>query len=410
MKEAIHVLYGFVVILLLTSCGNSEKKTNKTIAPESPVKAEAIKPIINVYIENSGSMDGYVKGVTEFEQAVYNYLTDIKISQFSDSLNLFYINSEIIPQGSDISDFIEKLEPTNFKIKGGSRGTTDISNLLKSVLTETGSNEIAILVTDGIFSPGLGKDAEQYLVNQQIGIKSNMADYLKKYPNSAVVIYQLLSKFDGWYYNREDSKIKIEEQRPYYIWIIGETDHLNELIRKVPESKFKGSGIKHTFSITKRLKAVDYAIKRGSGNFDLDKKEPKTTINNLKKETRGKRNNVRFSVNVNFSGFLLSDNYLTDPSNYELNNKDFHLTINKAVPNNSGYTHQLNFESPSVHKGIISVKLKTQIPQWVEEINDSIGIVPVKGKTYGIKYQIHGIYEAFTMSNNYYTEIKIKID
>jgi len=101
---------------------------------------------------------------------------------------------------------------------------------------------------------------------------------------------------------------------------------------------------------------------------------------------------------------------LTDPSNYELNNKDFQLTINKAVPNNSGYTHQLNFESPSVHKGIISVKLKTQIPQWVEEINDSTGIVPVKGKTYGIKYQIHGIYEAFTMSNDYYTEIKIKID
>ena len=54
-------------------------------------------------------MDGYVKGVTEFEQAVYNYLTDIKISQFSDSLNLFYINSDIIPQGSDISDFIKNL-------------------------------------------------------------------------------------------------------------------------------------------------------------------------------------------------------------------------------------------------------------------------------------------------------------
>jgi hypothetical protein len=46
----------------------------------------------------------------------------------------------------------------------------------------------------------------------------------------------------------------------------------------------------------------------------------------------------------------------------------------------------------------------------VEEINDSTGIVPVKGKTYGIKYQIHGIYEAFTLSNDYYTEIKIKID
>ena len=78
--------------------------------PIKPVDNEVIKPqAVNVYIENSGSMDGYVKGVTEFEQAVYNYLTDIKISQFSDSLNLFYINSDIIPQGSDISDFIKNL-------------------------------------------------------------------------------------------------------------------------------------------------------------------------------------------------------------------------------------------------------------------------------------------------------------
>jgi len=410
MKEAIHLLQGFVVILLLTTCGNSGNKTNGKIILKVPVKVVAIKPTVNVYIENSGSMDGYVKGVTEFEQAIYNYLTDIKISQFSDSLNLFYINSEIIPQGSDISDFIEKLEPTNFKIKGGSRGTTDISNLLKSVLTETSSNEIAILVTDGIFSPGLGKDAEQYLVNQQIGIKSNMANYLKRYPNSAVVIYQLLSKFDGWYYNREDSKIKIKEQRPYYIWIIGETDLLNELIRKVPESKFKGSGVQNVFSITGGPKKVDYAIKRGSGNFVLDKKEPKTTIENLKKDTKGKQNAVRFSVNANLSGFLLSDDYLMDVSNYELNNKDFALAIGKAASNNLGYTHQLNLQSGNVHKGIVSVKLKTRIPEWVEEINDSIGMVPVKGKTYGIKYQIHGIYEAFTITNNYYTEIKIKIN
>jgi len=410
MNKAIHVLYGFVVILLLTSCGNSGKKTNNNNAPKDSVKDEIIRPTVNVYIENSGSMDGYVKGVTEFEQAVYNYLTDIKISQFTDSLNLFYINSDIIPQGSDISDFIEKLEPTNFKNKGGSRGTTDISNLLKCVLTETCPNEIAILVTDGIFSPGKGKDAEQYLVNQQIGIKSNMAAYLKNYPNSAVVIYQLSSQFDGLYYNHEDYGTKINEQRPYYIWIIGETDLINDLITKVPENKFKGSGVQNVFSITGGPRLVDYAVKMGSGNFDLDKQEPKTTIENLKKETKGKQNSARFSVNVNLSGFLLSDNYLRDISNYELNNKDFALTICNSVSNSFGYTHQLNFESGSVHKGVISVKLKTLIPQWVEEKNDSIGTAPVKGKTYGIKYQIHGVYEAFTISNNYYTEIKIKIN
>jgi hypothetical protein len=414
MNKVIQALYVIAVIILLASCGNSGKKTNEKTPPKDTIIVEKIKPTVNVYIENSGSMDGYVKGVTEFEQTVYNYLTDIKISQFADSLNLFYINSDIIPQGSDISDFIEKLEPTTFKNRGGKRGTTDISNLLKSVLDETKPNEIAILVTDGIFSPGKGKDAEQYLVNQQIGIKSNMAEYLQKYQNSSVIIYQLSSQFDGLYYNHEDTGTKINEQRPYYIWVIGENKLLNALVQKVPESKFKGNGVQNVFSITGGPKAVDYAVKMGSGNFDLDKKEPKTTIINLKKVNRSggcsrTSGKVKFSVNANLSGFLLSENYLCDTTNYELNNKNYRLTISNAVSNNFGYTHQLNFESGNVHKGVISVKLKTQIPQWVEEKNDSFGTTPVKGKTYGIKYQILGVYEAFTISNNYYTEIKINI-
>jgi hypothetical protein len=206
MKKALIIL--FSIALFLTACGNN-KKSGKGIASANNTYVRNViealnKPVVNVYIENSGSMNGYVKGVTEFEQAVYNYLTDIKISGISDSLNLFYINSEVIPQGSDIEDFILKLEPQSFQKKGGDLGTSDIANVLKSVLSETQENEITILVTDGIFSPGKGKDASQYLVNQQIGIKNSMAEYLKLYPNTAVILYKLSSQFSGYYYNKED--------------------------------------------------------------------------------------------------------------------------------------------------------------------------------------------------------------
>lgn len=402
------------IIVFLPSCGNNRKSGNVNASPPtSSSKQKTVfitKPIVNVYIENSGSMNGYVKGVTEFEQAVYNYLTDIKISEITDSLNLFYINNKVIPQGSDIEDFILKLEPSSFQAKGGDLGTSDISNVLKSILSETKENEIAILVTDGIFSPGIGKDAAQYLVNQQIGIKNNMAEYIKLYPNTAIVVYQLSSQFDGYYYNREDSKTYIKSQRPFYIWVIGQLEHLNKLCHKVPESKFKGSGIQNVFSITAGNKAVDYAVKMGSGKFDLDKSAPKTTIKNLRKDTRGKQNTARFSVNANLSWFLLDDKYLQGVYNYEISNKDFNLTINKAVSKDFGYTHQLNFSSGSVHKGIVSVKLKTQIPQWVEDLNDNDGSRSIDGKTYGIKYQINGIYEAFTFNNNFYTELKININ
>ncbi len=412
MKKTFIIL--FAIVLFLPACGNKRKSGNIIASPPSPnskpILATSTKPTVNVYVENSGSMDGYVKGITEFEQAVYNYLTDIKISDFTDSMNLFYINSDIIPQGSDISDFIKKLEPSNFSIRGGNRGTSDISNVLKSVLAETQKNEIAILVTDGIFSPGRGKDADQYLVNQQIGIKNTMAEYLKLHPNTAVKMYQLSSQFDGYYYNREDTKTYIKSQRPFFIWVIGHVEQIDKLCREVPDSKFKGGGVKNIFSITAGNRMVNYAIKIGSGKFDLNKKSPKTTINNYQIDTKGRLNMARFSVNADLSGFLLDDNYLHNISNYEISNKDFDVSINKTVNNNFGYTHILNFSSKSVHKGILSIKLIPHIPQWVEDVNDNDGSIPIEGKTYGIKYQIHGIYEAFTFYNDFYTEIKININ
>lgn len=421
MKKTLIIL--FSVVLFLTACGNNRKSksgiTSTKIASANTIMETSFKPTINVYIENSGSMDGYVKGATEFEQAVYNYLTDIKISKFTDSLNLNYINSDIIPQGSDISDFIEKLEPSTFKIKGGNRGVSDISNVLKSILGETQGNEIAILVTDGIFSPGRGKDASEYLLNQQIGIKSTIAEYLEKQPSAALVVYQLSSKFtsqkgktpneDICYYNKEDKKIFIEAQRPFYIWLIGPMKQLDELRSKVSYSRFKGSGIQNTFSITCGNREVNYAVKMGSGKFNLDKKSPKNTIKNLEKDTRGRQNTARFAVNANLSGFLLDNDYLKNNSNYDWSSKDFNLAISEAANNPFGYTHQLNLSSESVHKGTISIKLKTQIPNWVEEVNDDDGSIPLEGKTYGIKYQIGGIYEAFTFNNDFYTELKINI-
>ncbi|HOK39344.1 MAG TPA: hypothetical protein PLC87_11835 [Bacteroidales bacterium] len=416
MKKVIQTLYVFAAIILLASCGNSGKKTNEKTLPKDIIKDATIKPTVNVYIENSGSMDGFVKKGNKFTTFVTTYLTNISIL-YTDNINLNYINSKIIPLGNNLNDFASKLDAYEFNKKGGNRGETNIFQLLDTILKITDSNEIAIFITDGIFSPGKNKDAQKYIVDQYNGIKKSMADYYKKHPNAAVIIYQLISEFNGTFYGRQDKPIpNTKEELPYYVWLIGDSKNLSELINKVPENKFKeGNGIQNVFSITGGPKEVDYAVKMGSGNFDLNKKDPKTTIDNLKKVTRDggcsrSSGKVKFLVNANLSGFLLSDKYLSDTLNYQMNNKDYSLTISKSVSNNFGYTHQLKFESSSVHKGIISVKLKTQIPPWVEDINDDDGVAPVKGKTYGIKYQIYGVYEAFTISNDYYTEIKIKIN
>ena len=409
------LLYVIAVISLMSSSceaqpgrrdrrGGKEEPSQKTDTI-IPVK---VKPIVNVYIENSGSMDGYVKGVTEFESAVYNYLSDIKISNITDTLNLYYINSEIISyaQSADadvIEDFINKLEPNEFKKRGGNRGTSDIADVIKSILKETKENNISILITDGIFSPGRGKDAEAYLVNQQIGIKNAMAEHLKKQPNSGLIIYQLFSKFDGTYYNKVDDRIQWKGQRPYYIWVFGQSDDLAKLREDVPEEKFNGSGVQKMLTFVSGDQKINYSVVK-SGT--MSKKSSKTEIVGLEANRKG---DVSFSVNASFRNLLLDDKYLLDVENYEVS--DYVLLVKTNV-NSDIYTHTLTFKTDkkSRKNGDLLVRLKMQKPNW-DDVNDSDGSKCVEGKTYGVKYQIDGIYQAFDKKTktNSYTEIKINV-
>lgn len=392
-------------------------------------KVYNIPPIYNVYIENSGSMDGYVKGATHFETSVYNYLSDIKISGLTDSLNLFYINSRAIPFGSDIADFIEKLEPSTFRERGGDRKTSDISNILKTILNSHKSDKtVSILVTDGIFSPGKYKrdekgelikdesrkpipiDATEYLTNQEIGIKTSFAEHLKKHKNTAVMVYQLESKFNGKYYDKLDNPTQINEVRPFYIWIIGDMKYLKKLREKIPDEKLQERSYKkwlNVFTIMPCNQNIEYRVSGGnSKDFKYDKNNHKV-ITNL--GSAGRKGMYGFNVKADFSKMLLENSYIQTPSNYE-NSSEFKLTI---TPDNksSQYTHTLTFEANNKKfKGkSINVKLKSKLPEWIEKTNDNDGSQAVKHKTYGIKQQLNGVYDAFTFEGDTYTEIKIDI-
>ena len=425
MRKAI--IFLLAVYLLFPACSNESKRRNTNIPTDSTyVTLPLNNPTVNVYIENSGSMDGYVKGVTEFEQLVYNYLTEIEILDLTDSLNLFYINSEIIPQGSDISNFIEKLDPDNFKAKGGKRGISDISQVLKLVLSETNEDEIAILITDGIFSPGKGKNAAEYLLNQQIGIKSTMAQYLKTYPNTAVAVYQLSSQFDGYYYNREDSQIKINDKRPFYIWLFGDFRNIAILKEKIREDQFKGGVVEHAYTILPALQTeIQYAILNSpkNGSFERDKKASKTSIYNIKKETKGKNEGkFMFTIGVDLSLFnvLLGDEYLMDTDSYaRLVNKkassDLFVEINHNENTSQKYTHNMQLSCEKIPVGDLEIVLMNRMPQWVYDLNDEEGF-DIKAnnaisKTFGIKYLVEGIFEAYDMlGNNIYAKMNLKLN
>ena len=67
-----HLILSVAFAPSLASCGGppagpDQKMRNDSLQTEVKLPA----PTIKVFVENSGSMDGYVKGATDFENAVY---------------------------------------------------------------------------------------------------------------------------------------------------------------------------------------------------------------------------------------------------------------------------------------------------------------------------------------------------
>ena len=425
-----HLFLSIATSLILASCGGPSDPSSSTSGKvaNSEKSSELPAPTIKVYMENSGSMYGYVKGATDFENAVYSYLSDLQHANLgikSDSissrniLELNYINSKIIKQPSDVQAFIKALEPTSFKLKGGNMGLSDMSDIIAMILNQNFINDISILVSDCIFSPGklykIKDNADDYLVAQQIGIKNHIIEKLSTSPNFAVVILRLESQFDGLYYNKFDDKTYIKSKRPFYIWLMGDIRQLKRVMNAVHVSEIKGSGVQNMYMSSLSNKPLSYGILpgQGIGKFNPDKDNPKTTITNAKTDNKGGENRFQIAIGVDYSAMLLPNEYLTNPDNYKISNKAYTIEISQNSNPKSRYTHiiKLNLIQPVISKGSITISLMNLMPSWINDYTDETGLnINADGameKTYGLKYLIGGIYDAYKDQN--YGSITINI-
>ena len=419
-KYLLNSIASACLLAVMTACGGGPPvpapANSGNIGAEPVMNVPAAKCVYNIYVENSGSMDGYVKGKTEFEQSVYSYLSDIKISDICSEMNLYYINSRMLKQPSDVADFIEKLEPNTFKAKGGNRKTTDLSNIIGDILDSHGRDTVSILVSDFVFSPGSGVNADEYLLNQQIGIKNHFALKQKSNPNLAMMIYQLSSKFEGTYYDRNNTPYNINHQRPFYMMIIGDSHHLKTLSNEITKEKIKGSGVINSYSVSRSISNVDYGILAMPkiGSYSPDPASPLTSVKKAKIDRKNPNTKFMLSIGVNYSNLLLDDDYLTDPANYEISNKSFFVSVEKAN-NNTKYTHiiklSLNPQLANLYKGPLSIQLLKQPSSWSEDVTnpDDVGVQNITtDKTYGFKYLVGGVYDAYN-SEKAYAKFNINI-
>lgn len=414
----------FILVIGCNSCnGRPPANANSSIGvPMENNPIETTIPIRNlsVYLENSGSMHGYVKGNTGFEQFLFYYLTQIQNHELADSICLNYVNSQVISLGNDVERFIHRIEPVDFANKGGNTGTSDIAVILDMILSRHHEEDISMFISDCIISPGRqATDIENYLIEQRTKIENSFVRCLKKTNSDLVVtICQLTSSFDGKFYNKRDDRILYKGNRPFYIWLIGNNQHIKQLLSTIPLKEIKdyGAAVENISVLLSTQRKIDYGIllMPRRGYYKPDNVNPKTTICNIKTESKGaNEGDFMFSFGANLGDLPLDDEYLLDVSNYEVSNKGYQMSIKKVK--NGKYSHIISLSSlsPIPQRGDIRITLKNQFPQWAIERTDTIGENLVndqaEGKTYGFRYLVEGCYNAFKSQSTNYAEFKVTI-
>lgn len=368
----------------------------------------------NVYIENSGSMNGYVSIGSDFKNAVLGLITDLKSKNITDSISIFYINNEICPRQinalpQEIEYFFKNLNPTSFSNSGCGTSTSFIPEIIKKAVT-TNPNDINILVSDFIFSDSSGS-SPQYLESAKNTVELYIADELKRRDFSTIVL-KLNSQFDGFYYVESKRPLKVDLKnknirRPYYIMVFGEQQKLQLFLSKINFSDYKGFENSYYLLTPENSKPTAKVISRNKiGNFEIEYPATKLVINNAKAGGINTDQKVfQFSIAANLEFLKIDDTYLLNPSNYEISNN---YTITKIDKNNDetneslkGYTHVFTIKTTDLKQmQDVTIKLITKLPKWVSSsstIDDSNPFDTLQQhQTFGFDYLIRGLSEAFS--------------
>ena len=217
--------------------------------------------------------------------------------------------------------------------------------------------------------------------------------------------------FDGKYFNKFDHPTQIRANRPFFIWLLGNKSQLQRLTAKIKKENMKGHGVDHTFCISKTTAATPYGILSMPriGTFKIDPTNVKTSILNAKVDKKAVGSKFVVSFGIDYSGFLLEDSYLTDPANYEVNNKAYAVEINRNTNPSSSYTHvvklKLDSSQPVISRGNIKVSLLKKSAPWAEKYTDNVGediyADDAMEKTFGLKALVDGVYDAYKSDNTY---------
>ena len=373
------------------------------VAPTNP------SPVVNVYLETSGSMNGYVNGGTSiFQQVVKEYLSGINNAGFASAVNYYYVNNQITPRGNDLAQYITNLRPSSFA-SHGSGATTDIGAIFKSILGRMDNNTISIFISDCIISPGRGVDTEAYARGQMTDVRDAVVKYINDFGDLACMVYQFDSGFKGNYFDYENTRHAVDMQRPFYIWVFGHTFHLHNLkLVHVPDRDFRVAPIRNQWMVfnTPLSELQDdnrYGVLLPTGvNNGKYSRKGGTVVSNIQRFNDSYR--FSFGANMQKAQLLMGDDFIEDTDNYvhivnKATKEKFYGVIEKDYASKSPFTEIFRVDSPNpFQRGKFTLAFIPSIPKWAVECTDRDDRSfdgSNNNKTYGLENIFLGIFSGY---------------
>lgn len=410
-------LFALVILIPFYISGCKSRSRDTESAKPKPAqnelmpvqKEENIMPEkVIFFIENSGSMFGYVSQPNEFKNSLVGlaYLPEFDKAGKS----FYFINGTSNPLknsgikinyvGNDPDLFKNNLNQKSFNT--GDVRFSDLNKMFEIALDSARGNRISVLVSDCLYDVGEESDP---LTALKIEIQKTQQSFRERLENEDIqtLIIKAGSRFNGLYHfaSKRGSKKIENEDRPFYIIFFGRTRLLNKVITEQSVgSKITGRYETARFFVNDE-KSIPYQIVPSidlKGEFKLDFKDKYKLIN-----ARPLKNEFQFALAADFSSLPFSDSYLASTGNYDCPFSNFDVVkvekITKKIPGVEG-THIITVFTDKNPVGNLEIVLKNLTPGWVMETNTDTEEDTDSIHTFGFKQLIDAIGEAYEYKNS----------
>ncbi len=385
-------------------------------------------PIINLFIENSASMNGFINQASGFQNAMLALTSKLKNSYGKDNLNVGFINASVVPQhGEDPYQLMNKMLVKSNFTSAGPTSTTDLNNLIKLVLNNTDDNTLSFFISDCIYSIKGTGTTPSLLGKCQNGTMDVFMEKMNDTKDLSMLFVRMESNFNGGYWDYLHPSGRASQQltnrtRPYYLCVVGTHDNIVAFSKDITIEELPGYCQQYYLSGKDLSKTFFTVVSKPFNNGAFSVESDASVI--IRRD-----GNLRFAIAVDLTDFPMTEEEKTNLDNYSV---DGNFVIESIEPINARFSTNLSEKqkvidnncthyivvSPQGHAGDFTIHIKRQMPSWVADFSsdDDTGISNENEeelkKTFGIMYFVNGVADAYrekSREKDYYFTMSIKI-